>query len=392
MVIRLQVRHDTKANWEAQNPVLAVGEIGIETDNPNGTKIKVGDGNKNWTSLPYTDENAVHKKNDETIGGMKVFSDGATFSSGIFIPSGKMLNGLASNALYDSENNQIDTYYQKSLSNKVAVADTDDWNDFTEEGYYKVDIADFGSYLDKHTPNQFKFDMNPTGILLVFHNDNIITQMYLPYINSPIVYRSYNGTSWTDWLSIIAEDTTVIHTEGDETINGIKTFNDNMILGAPVADQAQCVRYLLHNNPHPLLNVSPEELVAYYYEEGRLEGVRPDIAFAQALKETGYFSFGGTVVPAQNNYCGLGTTSRSVRGAYFDSPRLGVRAHIQHLLAYSSTALPKADIVDPRYDLVRSTYGTSTLNQWQDLNGRWAVPGVGYGQSILDYYRGILNS
>ena len=170
------------------------------------------------------------------------------------------------------------------------------------------------------------------------------------------------------------------------------SINDNMILGAPVADQAQCVRYLLHNNPHPLLNVSPEELVAYYYEEGRLEGVRPDIAFAQALKETGYFSVGGTVVPAQNNYCGLGTTSRSVRGAYFDSPRLGVRAHIQHLLAYSSTALPKADIVDPRYDLVRSTYGTSTLNQWQDLNGRWAVPGVGYGQSILDYYRGILNS
>lgn len=234
MVIRLQVRHDTKANWETHNPVLAVGEIGIETDNPNGTKIKIGDGNKNWINLPYTDENAVHKKNDETIGGMKVFSDGATFSSGIFIPSGKRLNGLASNALYDSENNQIDTYYQKSLSNKVAVTETDDWNNFKEEGYYKVDITDFGSYLDKHTPNQFKFDMNPTGILLVFHNDNIITQMYLPYINSPIVYRSYNGTSWTDWLSIIAEDTTVVHTEGDETISGIKTFNDNMILGGSV--------------------------------------------------------------------------------------------------------------------------------------------------------------
>ena len=50
MVIRLQVRHDTKANWETQNPVLAVGELGIETDNPNGIKIKVGDGNKNWIS------------------------------------------------------------------------------------------------------------------------------------------------------------------------------------------------------------------------------------------------------------------------------------------------------------------------------------------------------
>lgn len=169
--------------------------------------------------------------------------------------------------------------------------------------------------------------------------------------------------------------------------------DDNMIMGGAVATQEQCVRYLLRNNPYPKLNVSPQELVAYYYEEGSRTGIRPDIAFAQALKETGYFSYGGTVVPAQNNYCGLGTTSATVRGAYFATPRLGVRAHIQHLLAYASTEKPDDNIVDPRYDLVRNSYGEKTLTRWQDLNGRWAVPGVGYGQSILnDYYRGIINS
>ena len=51
MVIRLQVRHDTKANWETQNPVLAVGELGIETDNPNGIKIK--ETSKNLVSFLY---------------------------------------------------------------------------------------------------------------------------------------------------------------------------------------------------------------------------------------------------------------------------------------------------------------------------------------------------
>ena len=224
MVIRLQVRHDTKANWETHNPVLAVGEIGIETDNPNDIKIKIGDGDRNWISLPYIDENVVHKKNDETVGGIKTFSDSVTFSNGIFIPNDKRLNGLASNALYDSENNQIDTYYQKSLSNKVAVTEEDDWNNFVEEGYYKVDISAFGPYSDKHTPNQFKSDMNPTGILLVFHNDNIVTQMYIPYINSHMVYRSYNGTSWTDWLSLTDEN--AVHNVGDETIGGLKTFSD----------------------------------------------------------------------------------------------------------------------------------------------------------------------
>lgn len=173
----------------------------------------------------------------------------------------------------------------------------------------------------------------------------------------------------------------------------IATRDDNMIMGGAVATQEQCVRYLLKHNPNPKLNVSPQELVSYYYEEGNRTGIRPDIAFAQALKETGYFRYGGTVIPAQNNYCGLGTTSATVQGAYFATPRLGVKAHIQHLLAYASVEPPQDNIVDPRYDLVRQSYGTNTLTQWKDLNGRWAVPGVGYGQSILeDYYQGILNS
>lgn len=169
--------------------------------------------------------------------------------------------------------------------------------------------------------------------------------------------------------------------------------DDNMIMGGAVATQEQCVRYLLKHNPSPKLNVSPQELVSYYYEEGSRTGIRPDIAFAQALKETGYFRYGGTVVPAQNNYCGLGTTSATVQGAYFATPRLGVKAHMQHLLAYASTEKPQDKIVDPRYELVRNSYGSNTLKEWKDLNGRWAVPGVGYGQSILeDYYKGILDS
>ena len=168
--------------------------------------------------------------------------------------------------------------------------------------------------------------------------------------------------------------------------------NEMNIMGGAVATREQCVRYLLKNNPHPLLNTSPEKLVDYYYEEASREGIRPDIAFAQALKETGYFSYGGTVIPAQNNYCGLGTTSATVKGAFFESPRMGVRAHIQHLLAYASTKRPVTPVVDPRYTLVREVYGSNTLDQWQDLNGRWAVPGVGYGQSILNYYHAILES
>ena len=165
---------------------------------------------------------------------------------------------------------------------------------------------------------------------------------------------------------------------------------DTSIIGTPMATQQQCVRYLLRNNPNPNLNVSAEEIVAYYYEEGTREGIRPDVAFAQAIKETGFFRYGGDVIPEQNNYCGLGTTGGGVKGEFFSTPRIGVRAHIQHLLAYSSTRLPRTPVVDPRYGIVRQAYGSRTLGTWQDLNGRWAVPGRYYGQEILSIFRDIL--
>lgn len=180
--------------------------------------------------------------------------------------------------------------------------------------------------------------------------------------------------------------------EDDSPFSVPKTLSeyDTAIIGTPLASQEQCVSYLLSVNPHPAISVSPRELVAYYYEEGAREGIRPDVAFAQALKETGFFRYGGTVTPDQNNYCGLGTTSTEIKGAYFATSQIGVRAHIQHLLAYASTRRPVRPVVDPRYNLVRNVYGTITLGNWQDLNGRWAVPGDSYGQSILLMFRAIL--
>jgi hypothetical protein len=176
------------------------------------------------------------------------------------------------------------------------------------------------------------------------------------------------------------------------TVRQTLSADDDEILGTPLASQEQCVNYLLSVNPRPAISVSPETLVSYYYEEGGREGVRPDVAFAQALKETGFFRYGGTVTADQNNYCGLGTTSAEVKGAYFPSSQMGVRAHIQHLLAYASTRKPVEPVVDPRYQLVRSSYGHRTLAHWEDLNGRWAVPGHSYGQSILSMFKDMLRN
>jgi hypothetical protein len=50
MTSRLQQRRDTAANWTANNPILAQGEIGLETDTD---KWKMGNGSTAWNSLAY---------------------------------------------------------------------------------------------------------------------------------------------------------------------------------------------------------------------------------------------------------------------------------------------------------------------------------------------------
>ena len=157
------------------------------------------------------------------------------------------------------------------------------------------------------------------------------------------------------------------------------------IAGEAAATEEQMLAYLLRRNPQPKLTGTPEELVRAYYEEAEHEGVRADVALAQAFKETGFFAYGGDVDWKQNNFCGLGATGNGVKGLSFPDIRTGARAHIQHLLAYSRKERPRVTIVDPRYDLIRTNrpdiYGN--LTRWTQLNGVWAVPGKNYGQEIL---------
>lgn len=50
MPVQIQFRRDTAANWTSNNPTLASGELGLETDTG---QIKVGDGTTAWASLAY---------------------------------------------------------------------------------------------------------------------------------------------------------------------------------------------------------------------------------------------------------------------------------------------------------------------------------------------------
>ena len=161
-----------------------------------------------------------------------------------------------------------------------------------------------------------------------------------------------------------------------------REYNET-IEGASVLTSRQMGDFVLLHNPNPLLTeVNIYQLADLYLNLGRVEGIRGDIAFAQAIKETGYFQYGGDVLPEQNNYSGIGTTGNGVKGYFFQSPEEGVRAQIQHLKAYGSTEPLVTELADPRFNLVKR----GIAPKWIDLNGRWAVPGNNYGEDILSLY------
>lgn len=158
------------------------------------------------------------------------------------------------------------------------------------------------------------------------------------------------------------------------------------IMGRSLASASQMVSYF-HESGH-------DYPAAVYTEKGaptieafcnlvvqaaNAEGVRADVLFCQAMKETGWLQFGGSVKPEQCNFGGLGSTGGGVAGASFDDVHTGLLAQAQHLKAYASTKPLNKTCVDPRFDLVKR----GCAPKLEDLDGRWAVPGVGYGESIL---------
>ena len=123
-----------------------------------------------------------------------------------------------------------------------------------------------------------------------------------------------------------------------------------------------------------------------FYEEAVKEGVRPEVAFAQTMKETGWLQYGGDADISQYNFAGLGTTGGGVPGNQYPDVRTGVRAQIQHLKAYATDEALAGDCVDERYAYV--TKGSAPYVEWlgQKENPQgfgWAT-GENYGYDIVE--------
>lgn len=188
------------------------------------------------------------------------------------------------------------------------------------------------------------------------------------------------------------------------------------ITGKSVLAASELLAYSEKQLANMRLTCTPAELIGYYLSIGDKYGIRGDIAYLQAVKETGWFKFnrpntylekingvwvrvegprpeGLYAVPTDNNFCGLGITGKlgdEDRLCRFATAQLGVTAHIQHLYAYATTAaLPAGEtLIDPRFSLV--TRGSA--DTWVELgNDKWTNSPT-YGESIVNSYVSALTN
>jgi len=140
-----------------------------------------------------------------------------------------------------------------------------------------------------------------------------------------------------------------------------------------------------------------DELADIYVQEGLDENVRGDLAFAQAVLETG--SFGHAL---DNNYSGIGACDSCTSEILFPTPRDGVRAQIQFLLNYADPNSRAANLKHPPDPSLYSPdpakaafmfdtfFGKGDAPVWNIMgNGNWATDPL-YAGKILKIFGSML--
>lgn len=129
------------------------------------------------------------------------------------------------------------------------------------------------------------------------------------------------------------------------------------------------------------------DIADIYWQYGELTGIRPEILYAQAAKETGFGKYGGAVLPEQNNWAGIKTAKATgdltEDHETFETPDDGVRGHFNHICAYigeEPTGEPHG-----RYFNVKSIAWAGTVKNLDELGGKWC-PDLYYGYSIYYNY------
>ena len=167
------------------------------------------------------------------------------------------------------------------------------------------------------------------------------------------------------------------------------------VMGPTVLNAGEMASWLHSTSSSPRLSggMTIEQIAQMYVDEGNAEGVRGDVAFAQANIETGGFTAGAS----DNNFSGLGACNACGGQNRFPTALDGIRAQIQLLKAYAGGG----ELVNPPSPYWWGPAGVSAYDRfggrgsaptWRQMgNGKWASDG-GYADKVLGAYEKMINS
>jgi hypothetical protein len=161
------------------------------------------------------------------------------------------------------------------------------------------------------------------------------------------------------------------------------------ILGPSALNASQLAGWFSAQGYTDLTAATIDQLAGWYIKAGAVEGVRGDVAFAQAVLETGGFSSPDAVV--LNNYAGIGHCDSCVAGWAFPAPHGGVVGHLQLLRIFASAAPAPRRAPGPVLPALTPAHQSRAgcCPTWESLTGTWATDPI-YAFSILLTYESML--
>ena len=128
MPVQIQFRRDTAANWTSNDPTLASGELGYESDTG---QMKIGDGSTAWTSLGYTGvtssyvDNAVNNLVDTAPDALNTLNELAAALNDDADFSNTIATSIATKAPLNQTISTKNSNYQLQASDNGAIIKVD---------------------------------------------------------------------------------------------------------------------------------------------------------------------------------------------------------------------------------------------------------------------------
>jgi len=246
--VRLQIRRGTASQWTSANPILAAGEMGVETDT---RKVKIGDGSATWTSLSYiaADNPEISEIAQDAIdaalvagtGIVKSYNDGAntiTVSVDTSVIATKAeLAEVAQDSIDQAltAGTGITKNYNDAANTLTVSVDT---NVISTKEYVDGEITNLGNNLNNSIDDYIPLSEKGTALGVATLDASTLVPLSqltnaTDYANNAV--SSHNGES--ENVHGIANTANLVTVDGAQTLTS-KSLTSPTLTGTPTAPTA----------------------------------------------------------------------------------------------------------------------------------------------------------